>query len=174
MALVAIRTSQILLALLVSWACLGQNAEAAINIITAEVQAGSVKISGRATKGSASIYWQGSDTSNKTDRNGKFKLFTTDLPQTCVGELRVGEETRQVVISNCGPAGPKGERGEAGPPGPKGEKGDKGERGEVGPLGPKGGKADKGERGEAGPPGLKGEKGDKGERGEAGLPGPKG
>jgi hypothetical protein len=138
---------------------------AAINIIRAEVKAGSIEITGRATKGSAGIAWQGADTGKKTDRNGRFKFVTTDLPPTCVGELKIGNEVRKVVISNCGPVGPKGDRGEAGPPGPKGEKGDRGDPGAGGAKG------DKGDRGEPGPPGPKG---DRGEAGPPGPPGPQG
>ncbi len=160
-----------LLLTLGAFVCVVKGASAAINIIRAEVKAGSIEISGRATKGSANIYWQGIDTGSKTSQNGKFKIFTTELPPTCVGELKVSEETRKVVISNCGPVGPKGERGEAGPHGPSGEKGEtgeKGERGEVGPLGPRGEKGEMGDQGKAGPPGPKGDKGDKGESGVKG------
>jgi hypothetical protein len=142
-----------------AYVCAVKGASAAINVIRAEVKAGSIEISGRATKGSANIYWQGIDTGSKTSQNGKFKIFTTELPPTCVGELKVSEETRMVVISNCGPVGPKGDRGEAGPIGPRGEKGD---RGEAGPIGPRG---EKGDRGEAGPPGSKGDKGESGVKG---------
>lgn len=136
-------TSRFAVVLVVAFVFLGgleRNAEAAINIITAKVEAGSIKISGRASKGNAQIYWEGSDTGERTDRNGRFKFYTTDLPQKCVGQLRVGEAVRQVVISNCGPVGPKGERGEAGPAGLKGE------RGEPGPAESKSDKGDNGER----------------------------
>jgi len=138
-----------LLLTLGAFVCVVKGASAAINIIRAEVKAGSIEISGRATKGSANIYWQGIDTGSKTSQNGKFKIFTTELPPTCVGELKVSEETRKVVISNCGPAGPKGERGEAGPHGLRGERGENGERGEAGPPGPKGDKGEKGNKGES-------------------------
>jgi hypothetical protein len=162
------RFALVLLVASVFWGGLEQKAKAAINIITAKIEAGSIRISGRATKGSAQIYWQESDTGEKTDRNGKFNFYTTDVPQTCVGQLRVGDELREVVISNCGPAGPRGPQGQAGPPGPKGERGD------PGPQGPKGDAGPPGPKGEQGEPGPKGDKGDRGEPGPAGPPGNKG
>ncbi len=150
MARLGTRFTLSLLLTLGAFVCVVKEASAAINIIRAEIKAGSIEISGRATKGSANIYWQGIDTGSKTSQNGKFKIFTTELPPKCVGELKVSEETRKVVISNCGPVGPKGERGEAGPPGPRGERGEMGERGAAGPPGPKGDKGEKGNKGESG------------------------
>lgn len=154
-----LRFSLVASAALVAGAGLAQPAAADINISTARVKDGSILITGRATGRYETVSWQGADTGVKTNRYGRFRFVTTDLPPSCVGDLKIGQEERKVVIGNCGPVGPKGE---------KGDEGDKGAQGPAGAPGPKGEKGDKGERGDAGTPGPKGDKGDKGDKGEKG------
>jgi hypothetical protein len=110
------------------------------------------------------------------DRRGRFQFRLAYIPPGCIGTLRAGEESRQVVIANCGmgaagpagPQGPVGPPGPAGPPGPPGQDGVAGSAGEAGPQGPPG---PPGPPGAAGPPGPQGPPGPPGPVGPQGPPG---
>ncbi|MCJ2033936.1 collagen-like protein [Methylobacterium sp. J-068] len=165
-----------------------------IQVYDARFENGDLRISGSVRKGGTVVVLD-EDISIIADSRGRFVFRLPYVPTNCIATLKAGEDEREAVIANCGPAGqpgPKGEtggkgetgpagpQGVAGPPGPQGPKGEPGAKGEPGDKGEPGAKGETGPKGEAGPKGEVGAKGDSGakgaagERGPAGAPGPKG
>jgi Collagen triple helix repeat (20 copies) len=69
------------------------------------------------------------------DGRGRFRFNIIYLPPSCIGTLKVGNETQRAVIANCGPTGPAGPKGEAGTSGAPGAAGARGATGPAGPAG---------------------------------------
>ncbi len=105
------------------------NASAEISIRRAEIFEGSISVSGRSAPAEETVLWEGQDTGKKTNRRGRFRFVTTTLPSDCVGEVKIGAETRDVVVKYCSPQGPKGDTGAPGPIGETGPQGPKGDNG---------------------------------------------
>jgi hypothetical protein len=147
----------------------GGPAYADITITDARIAAGSVVIDGRTAAAKQTVTPDGKEAlAVTTGADRKFSLKLDYFPNNCIVTLKAGEDTRDVVVSMCGPRGPAGvgeagPAGPAGPQGPAGPAGPRGEKGEAGPAGPAGA------AGPAGPRGEKGEKGDKGDKGDKGA-----
>jgi hypothetical protein len=80
------------------------SAEAVINITEAVIQDGVVHVQGNQAPSSAAIFWEGVALGVSSNPGGAFKFDTTDLPEDCVGRLKIGTEKRDVVINDCTPA----------------------------------------------------------------------
>ncbi len=106
---------------------------AQIRIDEARIVAGDLRVSGRAKPNTVITFDERHET--RSTSGGFFTFRLQYLPSDCVGTLKAGEESRDVVIPNCGPAGTAGA---AGPAGPKGDAGPQGIAGAVGPAGPSG------------------------------------
>ncbi|MEH3146113.1 MAG: collagen-like protein [Methylobacterium frigidaeris] len=141
-----------------------------IQIWDARIEAGDLRISGSVGK-SGIVVTIDDDIPVQSDRRGRFTVKVPYLPPNCVATLKAGEESREIVVANCGAAGPQGPKGEPGPAGPPGMAGLAGPKGEPGPRGEAGARGEAGLKGDAGPKGDAGQKGEPGQRGE---PGPKG
>jgi Protein of unknown function (DUF1566) len=76
----------------------------AIHIDEATIQNGQVFIAGDQAQRRAAISWEGVALGISTNNGGAFNFNTTDLPEDCVGRLKIGTEERDVVINNCTPA----------------------------------------------------------------------
>lgn len=79
------------------------SAQAAVNIKEATIENGQVFIAGKQAQRRAAISWEGVALGINSDRDGDFKFATADLPEDCVGRLKVGTEERDVVVNNCTP-----------------------------------------------------------------------
>lgn len=147
-----------------------------IQVWDARIEGGDLRISGSVGKPGV-VVTVDDDIPVQTDRRGRFSLHVPYLPPNCVATLKAGEESREIVVANCGATGPQGPKGEPGPTGPQGvaglpgPKGDPGPRGEPGPKGEPGPRGEAGAKGEPGPKGDPGPRGERGPKGEAGLPG---
>lgn len=110
------------------------------------------------------------------DRRGRFRFRIAYIPPGCIGVLKAGDETRQVVIANCGigATGSAGPQGLPGPPGPAGAQGPAGSQGPAGLPGPPGPAGAQGPAGPQGPSGVAGPPGPSGPAGPQGPPGPPG
>jgi hypothetical protein len=75
--------------------------EAAINITQAVIRDGVVHVRGNQAPSSAAIFWEGVALGDSSNSRGAFKFETTDLPEDCVGRLKIGTEKRDVVIHGC-------------------------------------------------------------------------
>src|SRR4028119_640459 len=104
------------------------SALAQIRIDEARIVAGDLRVSGRAKPNTTVTFDEQHET--RTTAGGFFAFRLQYLPSDCVGTLRAGEESRDVVISGCGPVGAKGDTG---PQGVTGAKGDPGAKGDAGP-----------------------------------------
>lgn len=144
----------------------GVPAQARIGLNDAELIAGALVVSGWTAKRHQSISLDGRYTT-ESNRRRKFIFHVPYFPPGCSVTLKMGDETRQVVVANCS----VGSKGEAGLAGAKGEPGPAGAQGAAGPAGPQG---PQGPQGVAGPPGAPGPQGPKGDAGVAGPAGPKG
>ncbi len=145
---------------------------AQIRIDEARIVAGDLRVSGRAKPNITVTFDEQHET--RTTPGGFFTFRLQYLPPDCVGTLKAGDESRDVVISGCGPAGPAGPKGDPGAPGSAGSAGAAGAQGPAGPPGPQGPAGPRGEPGPAGPPGPRGEPGPAGPPGPRGEPGPAG
>lgn len=147
-----------------------------ITVYDARIEAGDLRISGIVRK-SGLVVVLDEDISVIADKAGRFSFRLPYMPQNCVATLKVGDDEREVVVANCGPAGQPGPAGQAGPAGPVGETGPQGMAGLPGPQGipgPQGMMGSKGEDGLNGDQGPRGEPGPKGEAGPRGDDGPRG
>jgi hypothetical protein len=79
-------------------------AQAEINIDIAEIQNGFVHVEGNQAPRAQAIFWDGVSVGVNSNNGGAFHFDTTNLPPNCVGTLKIGSETRKVVINNCTPA----------------------------------------------------------------------
>ncbi|WP_298955453.1 collagen-like protein [uncultured Methylobacterium sp.] len=150
-----------------------QPAPAGIQIWDARIEAGDLRISGSVGKSNVVVTID-DDIPVQSDRRGRFTVKVPYMPPNCVATLKAGEESREIVVANCGATGPQGPKGEPGPAGPPGMAGAAGPKGEPGPRGEAGLKGEPGPKGEAGLRGEAGPKGEPGPKGEAGAPGPRG
>lgn len=159
-----------------------------ITIYDARIEAGDLRISGVVRKSGIAVVLD-DDISVLADKRGRFSFRLPYMPSNCVATLKAGEDEREAVVANCGPAGqpgqagqpgtigergPAGSQGMAGPPGPQGKIGPKGEdglNGDQGPRGEQGLKGDPGPRGDDGPRGATGPSGPPGMAGQAGPSG---
>jgi hypothetical protein len=79
--------------------------EAVINIKVATIDNGVVHVEGDQAPKSTAVVWQGVALANvQTTNGGAFKFDTTVRPASCVGNLNIGLEERDVVIANCTPS----------------------------------------------------------------------
>ena len=101
--------------------------------------------------------------------------FRLQYPPDCVATVKAGEESREAVISGCGPVGAAGPKGDPGAPGVAGTVGQLVRQGlrVHRPAGARAAAAGTW-RGPAGPPGPRGEQGPAGPAGPRGEPGPAG
>jgi hypothetical protein len=109
----------------------GGNAHAEILITTAAISGGELVIVGRVRRPRDPAV-QIKINPNKTVQvestsTGGFRWIGLEFPSTCKVEITSGEDKREVLIQNCGPAGPPGPPGPPGQMGPAGPKGDPGE-----------------------------------------------
>lgn len=144
-----------------------QVASQPIQVYDARFENGDLRISGSVRKPGMVVVLD-EDISIIADSRGRFVFRLPYVPTNCIATLKAGEDEREAVIANCGPAGQPGPKGETG------QKGDAGDRGETGPAGPQGVAGLPGPQGPKGEPGPRGETGPKGEAGPKGEPGPKG
>lgn len=164
-------------------------AAAEIQILAAKITGGELWVLGSADATDAEISLD-ERFRQRTDGRGNFEFRLVHHPATCIVTLRVGGESRQAVVGECGqqgPAGPQGAPGATGPagppgatpsvttqqplPGPPGPPGQPGPRGEAGPRGERGEAGPPGRDGAVGPAGPPGPQGPAGARGEPGAPG---
>jgi hypothetical protein len=138
-----------------------------IQVYDARFENGDLRISGSVRKPGTVVVLD-EDISIIADSRGRFVFRLPYVPTNCIATLKAGEDEREAVIANCGPAGQPGPKGETG------QKGETGDKGETGPAGPQGVAGLPGPQGPKGEPGMKGEAGPKGELGAKGEPGPKG
>ena len=87
---------------------------AQIRIDEARIVAGDLRVSGRAKPNTVITFDERHET--RSTAGGFFTFRLQYLPPDCVGTLKAGDESRDVVIPNCGPVGA------AGPAGPTGSK----------------------------------------------------
>jgi hypothetical protein len=147
----------------------GGPAYAEIQITDARIAAGDVVIQGRTAAAKQTVVPDGKENlAVTTGADRKFTIKLDYFPANCTVSLKAGDDSRDVVVSMCGPRGPAGAAGEAGPAGPAGP------QGPAGPAGPRGEKGDAGPAGTAGAPGAAGPAGPRGEKGEKGEKGDKG
>lgn len=144
-----------------------QSVSQPIQVYDARFENGDLRISGSVRKPGTVVVLD-EDISIIADSRGRFVFRLPYVPTNCIATLKAGEDEREAVIANCGPAGQPGPKGETG------QKGDTGDRGETGPAGPQGVAGLPGPQGPKGEPGAKGEPGVKGETGARGEGGPKG
>lgn len=144
-----------------------------IQVYDARFENGDLRISGSVRKAGTTVILD-EDISVIADSRGRFVFRLPHMPNNCVATLKSGEDEREVVVGNCGPAGQPGPKGEAGAKGEPGAKGEAGAKGEDGATGPQGVAGLQGSPGPQGVPGAKGETGPKGEAGPKGDTGPKG
>jgi hypothetical protein len=113
----------------------GGNAHAEILITTAAISGGELVIVGRVRRPrdpGVQIKINPSKTVQvESTATGGFRWIGPEFPSTCKIEIASGEEKREVLIQNCGPAEPPGPPGPAGPPGQTGPAGPKGDPGEA-------------------------------------------
>jgi hypothetical protein len=147
-----------------------QVASQPIQVYDARFENGDLRISGSVRKPGTVVVLD-EDISIIADSRGRFVFRLPYVPTNCIATLKAGEDEREAVIANCGPAGQPGPKGETGQ---KGDAGDKGETGPAGPQGVAGLPGPQGPKGEPGPRGETGPKGEAGPRGEAGPKGPAG
>src|SRR5262249_54941475 len=76
-------------------------AHAVININIAAIQNGFVHVEGDQAPRQQAISWEGVSVGVNSNNGGAFHFDTTNLPPDCVGTLKIGSETREVVINNC-------------------------------------------------------------------------
>src|SRR5215207_9293639 len=127
---------QFLRLMLVCFALASTSAAAQININDAAIFSGDLRISGRTLPNTRLVLDERFETTSNAQ--GLFQYRLQYLPSDCVATLTSGAQTRDVVISNCGPVGPFGPIGAAGPKGdagPQGVTGAAGLRGDAGPQG---------------------------------------
>ena len=77
---------------------------AAIHIDIAAIQNGFVHVEGSQAPRGEAISWEGISVGVNSNNGGAFQFDTTNLPPDCVGTLKIGSETREVVVENCMPA----------------------------------------------------------------------
>lgn len=106
-------------------------AAAEIRVRDAQIANGYLVITGRADFPRSTVVLDESH-SVTTDWRGRFDFRIAYVPPNCIGTLKVGTESRQVVIANCGQVGPQGPKGDPGPIGPAGPPGPRGEAGAAG------------------------------------------
>lgn len=138
---------------LLGGSCLGsRGAVAADEIAIAAIVGGRLYVRGTTGEPHRRVVLDGRfETTSDEARAFQFELVYH--PATCIVRARIGEETQEAVVSNCGERGPKGEPGGAtaagdpvperqaalrGPPGPAGPQGAAGPQGPQGPPGPPG------------------------------------
>lgn len=147
-----------------------------ITVSDARIEAGDLRISGLVRKSGIAVVLD-DDISVVSDRRGRFSFRLPYMPSNCVATLKAGEDEREAVVANCGPAGqpgPAGQTGAAGERGPIGPQGDAGPPGPQGKVGPKGEDGLNGDQGPRGEPGAKGDPGPRGDDGPRGATGPSG
>lgn len=147
----------------------GVPAHARIGLNDAEIIAGALVVSGWTAKRHQSISLDGRYTA-ESNRRRKFIFHVPYFPPGCSVTLKMGDETRQVVVANCS----VGSKGEAGLAGAKGEPGPAGAPGVAGPAGPQGPQGIPGLQGPQGVAGAQGAPGPQGPKGDAGVAGPAG
>jgi hypothetical protein len=72
----------------------------ACKIVSAIIAGGKVQVIGIGAGKKQTIYWEGTQVT-KSDKFGAFYFSTTDLPIDCVGQLKVGGTTIDVVVFGC-------------------------------------------------------------------------
>ena len=145
---------------------------AQIRIDEARIVAGDLRVSGRVKANTVLTLDERHET--RSNPRGWFAFRLQYLPPDCIATVKAGEESREVVISGCGPVGAPGPKGDSGTQGVAGTVGPAGAAGTQGPPGPAGERGERGEPGPAGPPGPRGEQGAAGPAGPRGEPGPAG
>ncbi len=77
------------------------SAQAEIKIEKAQIKNGAIYVEGGRAQRNAAISWQGNPLGINSNRGGNFRFETADLPEDCVGRLKIGTEERDVVIKYC-------------------------------------------------------------------------
>jgi hypothetical protein len=75
-----------------------------INIVLANIDAGSLRVEGNQAPRKAAVIWEGVATGAISGSGGSFAFSTTNVPADCVGRLTIGTSSRDVVVSGCTPA----------------------------------------------------------------------
>ena len=83
--------------LLPSWA-------QALEVGSARIQSGEVRVMGKGAAPGASIYWQNVAVTTATG-GGSFSFTTASIPTTCVGKLSNGAATLFIAVSGCSASG---------------------------------------------------------------------
>jgi len=166
------RISPVFAILFLSGATSSASADA-IRILRADIAQGELHVGGSVGQPGVAVSLD-DKFSATSDKTGVFIFRVPYLPPSCIVMLTAGQEHRQAVIANCGPAGPPGPKGDVGPPGEAGVAGPAGPHGPEGPLGPPGAVGERGPIGVKGDPGPTGPVGSRGPAGPEGPPGPPG
>lgn len=74
----------------------------ALRVVVATIALGEVQVVGIQANKSTNITWEG-NVVTQSNRLGTFRFSTSDLPIDCVGQLRDGISTIQVVVDGCTP-----------------------------------------------------------------------